>query len=772
MAHTERSYTRYTAGPKHKPRGGRRSRQKTTGKKRTFRWLKVAAFLVLLILVALCAAAAGVVFAVSRNLPTLGHPQSSATAQTTEIYDAHGKLLATLHGAENRVVVPSSAIPQVMEEATVASEDQRFYSDHGIDFRGLARALLADITAGHVVQGGSTITEEYIKNAYVGSERDITRKIREAILAWELEDRWSKQRILTAYLNTVYYGQGAYGVEMAAETYFHEHAARLSLAQAALLVAVAKLPTDYDPVYAASVARQVRDGVLDRMATLGYISAAQARAAKAKPIKVFAHPLNTTRDPSAYFVDYVTQELVKRYGYAEVYEGGLRVYTSLNSAWQSDALKVVKSTVAPLNFGFKPSAALVAIDPANGYIRAMVGGFNFAKQQFNLASQAQRQPGSAMKPFVLAAAVERGMDPFTTYYSSQSPAIIPMGTGAAPWVVRGDGSGGPETVAQAMTISDNAVFARLSVDVGPQNTVRVAHAMGITSPLQAVPSITLGTSVVTPLEMADAYATLADAGVHHSAQAIVKVVAANGKVLWHPSTKGNRAIPAGVASTVTQVLEQVASRGTGATTAAAFPYPRAGKTGTTENSWDVWYVGYAPQLATSVWMGDMHANLPMNGAFGATYCAPMWAQFTAAALAREAHPDFVSVSWPFSAWLGSYATSSPSPSSSLSASASGKPTSRPSVTPTPTLTPTPTVTPTATATTHAYAHPHKEDLAKPAAARSCAMPRPNAARGQDRRLAGARCRPRDCRPGRARPRARRRLRRASGAGAGPRAGGR
>ena len=221
-----------------------------------------------------------------------------------------------------------------------------------------------------------------------------------------------------------------------------------------------------------------------------------------------------------------TQELVARFGAREVFEGGLRVYTSLDSAWQSDALSVVKSTVSPLDFGFKPSAALVAIDPATGYIRAMVGGLDFAKQQFNLASQARRQPGSAMKPFVLAAAVENGMDPFTTYYSSQSPAVDPHGALCAPWVVHGDGPGGPETVAQATVISDNAVFARLSVDVGPANTVRVAHAMGITSPLAAVPSITLGTSSVTPLEMADAYATLADGGIHHAPQAIVKVVAA------------------------------------------------------------------------------------------------------------------------------------------------------------------------------------------------------------------------------------------------------
>ena len=594
--------------------------------------------------------AAGTLFALSRSLPKLGDLRSPAAAQTTKIYDSQGQLLAELHGAENRLIVFSSEIPPVMKQATVASEDQRFYSDHGVDFRGLARALLVDIGARHAVEGGSTITEQYVKNAYLGDEQTITRKLREAILAWEIEERWSKGQILTAYLNTVYYGQGAYGVEAAAETYFHEPANGLTLAQAALLVAVAKLPSDYDPVYAPNLARQVRDGVLDRMVVSRYISAAQANAAEAQPIKVFAGPRNATSGPAAYFVDYVTQELVARYGAREVFEGGLHVYTSLNSAWQTDAFDVVKRTVSPLDFGFKPSAALVAIDPANGYIRAMVGGLDFAKQQFNLASQARRQPGSAMKPFVLVAAVERGMDPFTTYYSSQSPAVIPMGRHALPWVVHGDGPGGPETVAQATVISDNAVFARLSVDVGPKNTARVAHAMGITSPLKAVPSITLGTSSVTPLEMADAYATLADGGVHHAPQAIVKVVAPNGKVLVRPATVGDRAIPASVASTVTQVLEQVADRGTGATTAAAFPHPRAGKTGTTEDSWDVWYVGYTPQLATSVWMGDVKANLPMNGAYGEFYCAPMWAKFTAAALADAPHPDFVAGGRTHSLW--------------------------------------------------------------------------------------------------------------------------
>ncbi len=669
------------------------------------RWLGLSLFLVLVLAIALVAALGVAVLYLARGTPALASLLKAVPAQTTVIYDSAGKPIAELHGAVNRVIVPSSRLPLALKQATVAVEDKRFYSDfHGIDLSGIARAALADLKAGSTVQGASTITEQYVKNAYLGGyDGSLTLKLREAVLAWELTDRWSKGRILTAYLNTVYYGDGAYGVQAAAQTYFHRSVTRLTLADSALLAGLPQDPSGYSPIYDPGDALARRNVVLTDMRSQGYISPAQERRALKSPLRVY-HTLPADVQPAAaYFVDYVEQQLVARFGAREVFEGGLRVYTSLNSTWQSDALGVVKNTVEPLNFGFKPSAAMVAVDPATGYIRAMVGGLDFAKQQFNLASQARRQPGSAMKPFVLAAAVEKGMDPFTTYYSSQSPVTIPMGAFAAPWVVHGDGPGGPETVAQAMTISDNAVFARLSVDVGPKNTVKVAHAMGITSPLAAVPSITLGTSVVTPLEMADAYATLADGGIHHAPQAVVKVVAADGKLMWRPSTKGNRAIPAGVASTVTQVLELVASRGTGVTTSSYFPYPRAGKTGTTENSWDVWYVGYTPQLATSVWMGDMYANLPMNGAYGEYYCAPMWAQFTAAALAGDAHPDFPVVSWGFMPWHGAHATASPLPSPSSSPHHSTKPAPRPTVTitaappPTPTLTPSPKPTSSATA---------------------------------------------------------------------------
>ena len=709
-------YNRYRATPEDVARRGRRRRQKTaTRKKRKYLWLKITAVVVLLLMIALLGVAAGAIFGVSRNLPSLAELEKRQNAINTTIYDRHGALIAELHGAENRVLVTSADIPEVMKQATVAVEDERFYQHHGVDFRSLMRAIVENFRAGGVVQGGSTITEQYVKNAYVGNERTYTRKIREAVLAWQLEDKWTKDHILTAYLNTIYYGAGAYGVEAAANTYFHKHASELNLQDSALLAALPKFPTEYAPTTDPKLAKVRRNLVLQLMAKQGYITQQRAAAVSKKPLGVYAHGMNQNNSMAAYFTDYVTRVLTRRYGSRQVFEGGLKVYTSIDMAWQQQAIDVIKSTTGPLNFGFKPSAALVAIDPRNGYIRTMVGGLDYKKQKFNLAWQARRQPGSSMKPFVLATAVQQGMNPDTTYYSSSSPIIIPMGAFAQPWVVNGDGPGGPESVSAATTISDNVVFAQLSVDVGPDNTVVTAHKMGITSPLEAVPSITLGTSGVTPLEMADAYATLASGGIHHRPQAIVKVELPNGRVDWKPNTSGHRAIPAGVASVVTQCLERVASAGTGAPSGSYFPYPRAGKTGTTENGWDVWYVGYTPQLAASVWMGDAVKNSPMNGAYGGTYCAPMWAKFFAAALKDQPHPSFVSVPWVFSPWQGKMQQMSPS--AAPSASASGTPSPGPTKTIKPTVQPTPQpTTPAPTPTTPAPTPTAPAPTATPASA--------------------------------------------------------
>ena len=682
-------YTRYSVEPEDIPRR-RRDRKKKAAKSRSRAWLIVKLFIVALLLamIAGLAVAGGAIYAVSRNLPSLDELQRVKQPVNTTIYDSTGKvLIAELHGGQNRVLAKSAQIPDVMKQATVAVEDQRFYEHHGVDFQGLIRAMILNLRAGTVVQGGSTITEQYIKNAYIGDERTYQRKLREAVLAWQLEDKWSKDQILTAYLNTVYYGAGAYGVEAAARTYFHKHISQVNLKEAAMLAALPKFPSAYSPTTDPKMAREQRNKVLQLMADQGYITQQRADKIGASKLHVYAHPPNYDKSLTDYFTSYVQGELIKRFGSAEVFDGGLKVITSINVKWQQEATDIIRNTTGSLDFGFKPSAALVAIDPANGYIRAMVGGLDFKKQKFNLASQAKRQPGSSMKPFVLATAVERGMDPDTTYYVSTSPWVYVSNAYSQPWIVNGDGPGGPESVAAATTISDNVVFAKLSVDVGPTNTVETAHKMGFTSPLDPVPSITLGTSGVSPLEEADAYATFAANGIHHKPQAVVRVER-RGKVIWRPTTKGNRAIPAGVASVVTQCLESVASVGTGSKTGAYFPYPRAGKTGTTEDGADLWYAGYTPQLAAAVWMGDMYKRSAMP-AYGGDYPAPMWAQFFAAALKDQSHPSFKTFPWTFSKWDGanaSNASTSASPSSSSSSSAA------PTTKPTHTITPAPTPT--------------------------------------------------------------------------------
>ncbi len=666
-------YTRYSVEPEDIPRR-RRERKKKADKSRSRVWLIVKLFVVavLLALIAGLAMAGGAIFALTRDLPELDELERNKLAVNTTIYDRTGKvLLAELHGGENRVLVPSAKIPDVMKEATVAVEDERFYEHHGVDYQGVVRALVLNLQAGGIVQGGSTITEQYIKNAYVGDERTYQRKLREAVLAWQLEDKWTKDRILTAYLNTVYYGAGAYGVEAAARTYFHKHASHLNLKEAAMLAAMPKFPSAYSPTTDPEMAKQQRDKVLQLMADQGYITQERADKQMASKLHVYKRPPNANKSMADYFVDYVTRQLTKKFGSATVFDGGLKVITSIDVEWQQEAIDIIKSTTSPLDFGFKPSAALVAIDPANGYIRTMVGGLDYKKQKYNLAWQAKRQPGSSMKPIVLAEAVLQGMNPDSTFYQSKSPIIIPMGAYAEPWVVNGDGPGGPESVSAATTISDNVVFAQLSVDVGPENSVDMGHKLGITSPLDAVPSITLGTSGVTPLEMADAYATFAANGIHHKPQAIVKVER-RGKLIWKPTTKGKRVIPAGVASVVTQCLERVASGGTGSATGSYFPYPRAGKTGTTENGWDVWYVGYTPNLAAAVWMGDAEKNSPMDGAYGGTYCAPMWAKFYAEALKDASHPSFKRFPWSFGDWKSEFSVG-PSASASASPSESGTP---------------------------------------------------------------------------------------------------
>ncbi|HUK77385.1 MAG TPA: transglycosylase domain-containing protein, partial [Thermoleophilia bacterium] len=561
-------------------------------RRRLGRWFVLVLLAVLALPLLAAAGVAGAVLAVSRGTPPLaallGRPQS----QDTILYDSSGRVIARLHGAVNRVVVPSSAIPQTMKDATVAIEDRRFYEHHGVDFIAVARAAVTDLLSGHIVQGASTITEQYVKNAYLGTENGFLRKIREGVLAWELEDSWSKDRILTAYLNTVYYGDGAYGVQAAAQTFFHENVSRLTLAQSALLAGLPQDPGGYSPVYDPADALARRDLVLAAMRGQGYISAAQEAAATHARAAVFAAPPPSQNAPAAYFVQYVIDQLVKRYGVSQALDGGLKVHTTLDLRLQHDALAAMKSTLPA-----GPAGALVSIDPATGFIRAMTASTDWRTTKFDLAWQAHRQLGSAMKPFALTAAVEEGANPATTYYTSQ-PLHLFLGPHAVPpyWNVSTFSGtyAGPINLVDATWQSDNTVYAQLALDVGPRKIVAVAHRMGISSPLAPYPSIVLGTEVVNPLEVADAYATFAAEGIHHAPQAIQRVRFADGTVR-RAKVVGKRVVPAGVAYVVDKILEGNTRFGTAAAMPSYYTGIAAGKTGTTENSADAWFCGFDPK---------------------------------------------------------------------------------------------------------------------------------------------------------------------------------
>jgi penicillin-binding protein 1A len=657
------------------------------------RWGRLFVCLVIFAVIAVAGLASGTIVAISHNLPNIDAMKPVQLGQDTVIYDSNGHRIAELYGAVNRLIVPSAQIPEVMKNATVAVEDKRFYQHHGVDFTGIARAFVDDVRAGHVVSGASTLTEQYVKNAYLGDDVTISRKLREAVLAWELEDRWSKDKILTEYLNTVYYGAGAYGVQAASLTYFHKPIAKVSLAQAALLAALPKFPSEYSPITDPGVIKARRDLVLSDMAEQGYITTAQAAAAESKPIKVFSKPLSTTNDPAAYFVDYVTRLLVNRYGARETFEGGLKVYTTIDMAMQHDAIAALKGRLPSGGY----AGALAAVDPANGFIRAMAASTDYKTYKYNLTWQAMRQPGSTMKPFALLAAVEEGANPASTFYNSH-PLHIYLGPGADPpyWDVytAEKSSGGRMDLVQATLASDNTVFAQLCLDLGPDKVVQVAKAMGITTKLIAEPSVVLGSEDVNVLEMANAYATFADEGVRHTPQAIAKVVFPNGKVS-KAHVRGVRVAPAGACYVVDKILEQNTSYAGG--TAASMPnYYKgrsAGKTGTTTNFWDAWFCGFNPRLATAVWMGYPQGSIPMSGVFGATYSLPIWGTFYNSVFGSTYIPDFAmpGIMPLWKPWEGTYSKMAPSPSPSPSPSTSSK--SKPKPQPTATITAKPPTTP-------------------------------------------------------------------------------
>jgi penicillin-binding protein 1A len=619
----------------------RRARKRHRGRGRHKRRAgAIVVVLLVVIVIALVAGGLGGAVAVrsSCDLKTLRPVEIGAN---TFVYARDGSLLGSIPAERNREPVSRSQISPWMARATVAIEDRRFYAHGGVDAVGIARALYEDVSAGKVVQGGSTITQQLVRNLYpVSRERTIKRKLKEACLAVKLSRSWSKQRILTAYMNQVYYGNHAYGIEAAAQTYFSVPARRLSLPQAALLAGLPQAPSVFDPFRRPAIALDRRDEVLRALLVMRKITPERyAKVVTNRHLHLKAGRLYTRiREP--YFFSYVLEQLRREYGSNTVRSGGLRVYTTVDPRLQKAAQDAIRET---LPYSTDPAAAVVSIDPSTGAIKAMTAVTPGKKgNQFNLASQAQRQPGSTFKPFVLAAGIEQGMNPASTYYTS-----APFHCNALPWCIPAwdvttyDHSySGSISVESATLKSDNTVYAQLTLDVGPDKVAEMAHRLGITAALKPVASIGLGSVVISPLDEASAYATFAAGGIYSKPMAITKVVLPGGKVDtdagWgKPQRK--RVITEGIAYEVTRVLQENIQAGTG--TGANIGRPAAGKTGTTSDHADGWFSGYTPTLQTTVWIGYTRGEVPMYNVHGVAvaggnFPATIWRLFMLKAISR------------------------------------------------------------------------------------------------------------------------------------------
>ena len=598
----------------------------------------------------------GLITAIASQIPTCD-PTRVPREVDGHIYANDGHtILATLRGSESRILVGTADIAPIMQQAIVAVEDKRFYEHHGVDLRGIGRAVWADVTSKKVVQGGSTITQQFVKNSCVTSARTISRKLKEAALAWQLEQRWNKLRILTAYLNTIYFGNGAYGIQRAAQTYFNTSASKLTLPQAALLAGIPADPSRFDPVTNPRTARARRLEVLKVMVAQNEISARDLERADRTPLPKAADVhLPGIQGPAPYFVNYVKQQLIERYGTRRVFGGGLNVQSTIDLRLQKLARRAIGTVLKEPN---GPSAALVAIRPNTGEIVAMYGGDNFRQSQFNLAVQGERQPGSSFKPFVLATALRQGISPVTTFPSKPVSIFI----GDKYWPVHNYENDyiGSADLTTATIVSDNSIFAQLTRLVGPANVARTAHELGITRHLNPYFAIGLGADAVSPLEMARAFSTIANDGRRvdgsvfgNRPRAIARIGNAAGKLLEENRPVSRVILDHEQDALLTSILEGVIRSGTGKR-ANLSDRVVAGKTGTTENYGDAWFVGYTPQLATAVWVGYPNKLKPMlteyhgSAVAGGTFPADIWRVFNQLALAGTKPESFPPYSYQYS----------------------------------------------------------------------------------------------------------------------------
>lgn len=582
----------------------------------------------------------GYIFAAYQSLPAVGNNMRPAVS--SQVFDSHGRLITTLHSDQNRLPIDINKVPQNLQNAFIVAEDNRFYEHIGIDPIGIFRAIFANLTNRGIAQGGSTITQQLAKNAFLSQEQTLKRKIQEAMLALEIEHKYSKKEILEMYMNQIYFGQGAYGIQTAAKTYFNKDVNELTLTQCAMLAGLPKSPNYYSPFNNLNEAKKRKNVVLDQMVKYGYVSAAEAEDAKNQDLGLSKSHQSKEADEYASFIDYVSQQVAKKYGDDALYKEGLKIYTTMDVDKQHAAVRAMRNL--PNNYTdenglTQPQAAIVSIDPKTGHILAMVGGRG--QDSFNRASMAVRQPGSAFKPFVYLTALQHDMTPDTTMddqpvtYGNWSPKNA------------GGSYSGTMTLSDALAHSVNTIAVQLADQVGTKNIIANAKKMGITT-LDAKDdnlAMALGglTKGVTPLEMASAYGTFANKGVHVKPTAIVKILDRNGNVLEDASTlekeeTKTRVMSEREAYEMTTMLEGVIDHGTG--TAAAIGRPAAGKTGTTDDNKDAWFVGYTPDIVTAVWIGDDTGSHSLGEIYGGTIPAEIWKDYMSSATSDESGGDF------------------------------------------------------------------------------------------------------------------------------------
>ncbi|MGH2879866.1 MAG: transglycosylase domain-containing protein [Solirubrobacteraceae bacterium] len=643
-----------------------------TGSRPRLKRLRFLLILFAVLLLGLISFVFGMFMAVASTLPSLDNRAEFQNARNSVLLDDQGRPLGVL-SRQNQILVTPRQIPRVVKEAVISIEDKRFQTNSGIDIRGIARAFFQDIVHKGAIQGASTIEQQFVKNALQAqAHRTIFEKLREAALAYQLAHKWSKEKIITEYLNTIYFGNGAYGIESAARTYFGSDVNHLGCGtpghklcveelqpwEAALLAGVIQNPTGYDPVDKPLAARTRRNVVLEQMYQQGYLRRADyeeslRQALPAPPDVQPPHQSLVEGIDAGYFVSWVSQQIIERYGATRAFDGGLHIKTTLDLDLQRSAEQAVDGYL-PGPEG--PTASLVAIENSTGEVRAMVGGRNYNETPFNLATEGERQPGSSFKAFDLAAALEDGISPESTWSSRLKIFTVPGTKGSEKFVVHNDEGAytGTNTLTGATAFSDNSIYAEVGLKVGTKRIAKLAHEMGITTPISTNPAMTIGglNVGVTPLDMAHAYETIAQGGrriggtlaTGHQPTGIQEV-SAGGQTLsdghHHDVNRvlAKRVLPPGVASTETSMLETVLQYGTAKS--AAIGQFAAGKTGTTSNFGDAWFVGWDKKYTVAVWVGYPNKLIPMTTdfggqpVFGGTYPALIWHDFMLAALQVE-----------------------------------------------------------------------------------------------------------------------------------------